>query len=79
MARYKKGFQGHQICIIYYCFASYFLYYIYSDFPENANVNGVPWSEYCLISMIAFGIMGNAINLLGTKIADERKKNGILI
>ena len=24
--------------------------------------------------MIAFGIMGNAINLLGTKIADERKK-----
>lgn len=50
-------------------------YIIYTAiFPKNANVNDVPWSEYCLISMIAFGIMGNAINLLGTKIADERKK-----
>lgn len=43
-------------------------------FPSNANVNGLAWSKYCLISMIAFGIMGNAINLLGTKIAAERQK-----
>ena len=55
-------------------------YIIYTAiFPKNANVNDVPWSEYCLISMIAFGIMGNAINLLGTKIADERKKKMVYL
>lgn len=49
-------------------------YILYNElFATNAAVDGVKWSQYSLVSMIAFGIMGNSINLLGTKIADERK------
>ncbi|WP_260448092.1 ABC transporter permease [Listeria seeligeri] len=51
-----------------------FFYIIYNElFATNAAVKGIPWGEYSLVSMISFGIMGNAINLLGTKIADEKK------
>ena len=61
---------------VFFIIALPILFYIVytAIFPNNANVTGVPWSEYCLISMISFGIMGNAINLLGTKVADERSK-----
>ncbi|MFQ3727186.1 ABC transporter permease [Staphylococcus equorum] len=53
-----------------------FFYIIYSEvFPKNAAVNGITWKEYSLISLICFGIMGNAINLLGTKVASEKKDN----
>lgn len=53
-----------------------FFYIIYSEiFPKNAAVNGISWKEYSLISLICFGIMGNAINLLGTKVASEKNDN----
>ncbi|HCT0452581.1 TPA: ABC transporter permease [Staphylococcus pseudintermedius] len=53
-----------------------FFYVIYSEiFPQNAAVNGISWKEYSLISLICFGIMGNAINLLGTKVANEKNDN----
>lgn len=61
---------------VFFIIVSPILFYIVYTvvFPNNANVNGVPWSEYCLISMISFGITENAVNLLGTKVADERSK-----
>ncbi|HDR7295977.1 ABC transporter permease [Bacillus cytotoxicus] len=50
-------------------------YLLYTEiFSENAAVGSVDWNLYSLVSMISFGIMGNSINLLGTKIADEKKK-----
>ncbi len=42
-------------------------------FAKNAAVNDLAWSKYSLISMLSFGIVGNAINLLGTRIANERQ------
>lgn len=42
-------------------------------FAKNASVNDLAWSKYSLISMLSFGIVGNAINLLGTRIANERQ------
>ncbi|WP_251423555.1 MULTISPECIES: ABC transporter permease [Lactococcus] len=41
-------------------------------FPKNAAVDGLSWNKYSLISMISFAIVGNAINLLGTRVAIER-------
>ncbi|HGF7406279.1 TPA: hypothetical protein QFJ79_002462 [Enterococcus faecium] len=52
-------------------------YLLYTHiFSTKAAVGTISWSEYSLVSMISFGIMGNSINLLGTKIADEKNKIG---
>lgn len=62
--------------VILILFLPLFFYWLYSNiFPQSASVNGIKWNEYSLISLTAFGIMGNTVSLLGTRIADERKNN----
>lgn len=70
-----RTFRNYKFVIIILALPMFF-YWLYSDmFPANAAVNGVSWNEYSLISLTGFGIMGNTVNLLGTRIADERKDN----
>ncbi|ARJ52022.1 ABC transporter permease [Staphylococcus lutrae] len=71
----KRNFRDFKyVCLI--ILLPTIFYIIYSEiFPKNANIDGTSWVEYSLISLISFGIMGNAINLLGTRVASEKKDN----
>ncbi|QIL45845.1 ABC transporter permease [Vagococcus coleopterorum] len=50
-------------------------YVLYTQmFSGDVEVNGIPWVEYSLISMIAFGIVGNALSNFGVSLADEKSE-----
>lgn len=48
-------------------------YLLYTKiFDSTAQLNGTSWANYCMVSLAAFGVMGNAITFLGTRFADEK-------
>ncbi|MGG0084648.1 ABC transporter permease (plasmid) [Bacillus thuringiensis] len=50
-------------------------YLIYSQiFGPQIKISGTNWSAYYMVSMASFGIVGNSITILGTKISAEREK-----
>lgn len=41
-------------------------------FDPKSKLNGTTWATYAIVSMAAFGIMGTAINFMGTRLQKER-------
>lgn len=53
------------------------IFYVFytRTFDAQTILNGVPWSKYYMISMAAFGVIGNAVNFMGVRIQKERSEN----
>ncbi|MDC7772476.1 ABC transporter permease [Priestia megaterium] len=41
-------------------------------FNSSAQMHGTTWANYSMVSLAAFGVIGNAITFLGTKLAHEK-------
>lgn len=49
-------------------------YLIYTQiFDSSSQMNGTTWSKYSMVSLAAFGVVGNSITFLGTKLSYEKE------
>lgn len=48
-------------------------YFLYNLMFQRGDVDGSSWAKYSMVSMISFGIMGNAIGSFGIQVANHQK------